>query len=44
LRITTSLGIASLEDDESAQQLLDRADKSLSLAKHAGRDCIRFLS
>ncbi len=44
LKVTTSIGIASLEDDESAQQLLDRADRSLSLAKHEGRDCIRFLS
>jgi len=44
LKVTTSIGIASLEGDESAQQLLDRADKSLSLAKHEGRNCIRYLS
>lgn len=43
-KITTSIGISSLEGEETAQQLLDRADKSLNVAKQDGRDCVRHLS
>jgi diguanylate cyclase (GGDEF)-like protein len=41
MRITASIGIASLEGGETAQHLLDRADRLLNLAKQAGRDCVR---
>jgi diguanylate cyclase (GGDEF)-like protein len=44
MKITTSIGISSLESRETAQRLLDRADRSLNLAKQDGRDCIRCLS
>jgi len=40
LPITISVGIASLEEDESANQLVDRADKALYSAKKLGRNCV----
>ncbi len=41
LRLTFSLGIASLEpQDRSPQPALDRAMTALQLAKNSGRDCI----
>lgn len=43
LKVTASIGISSLEDKETAKQLLDRADRSLNSAKQDGRDCIRCL-
>jgi diguanylate cyclase (GGDEF)-like protein len=38
LRITTSIGLAQLTDDESLDQLLSRADRALYRAKQAGRN------
>jgi diguanylate cyclase len=37
-RITISLGVAGLAEDEAAQQLIDRADHALYEAKAEGRD------
>lgn len=42
LRVTTSIGIAHYEGETSTEQLLDKADKALSHAKHAGRNRIGF--
>jgi diguanylate cyclase (GGDEF)-like protein len=39
--ITVSIGVAQLEQDETADQLTQRVDKALYAAKHAGRDCVR---
>lgn len=41
MKITTSIGIADLNGRQTAQSLLNRADRSLFLAKRAGRNCIR---
>lgn len=38
LRITTSLGLAKLHDDESLEQLITRADRALYRAKQSGRN------
>ncbi|NTV10220.1 MAG: diguanylate cyclase [Zoogloea sp.] len=38
IRITVSIGVAQLYDDESAESLLNRADASLYQAKQQGRD------
>lgn len=39
--ITVSIGVAQLEQDETADLLTQRVDKALYAAKHAGRDCVR---
>jgi len=46
-KVTISCGVACVYPDETtegldraAQQVIDRADKSLYLAKHAGRNCV----
>lgn len=38
-KISCSFGIATLNEEESEQELFDRADKALYQAKEAGRDC-----
>lgn len=43
VKVTTSIGISTLGDGETARQVLDRADRSLNSAKQSGRDCIRCL-
>jgi diguanylate cyclase (GGDEF)-like protein len=40
-KITTSIGVAALTEQESFDQLCERADQSLNLAKHSGRNCVR---
>lgn len=42
--ITASFGVAELENDEAAFHLFARADRSLYLAKHAGRNCVKRAS
>ena len=42
--ITMSLGVASLESDDIAATLIDRADAALYEAKKAGRNCVRQLA
>ncbi|WP_083989041.1 GGDEF domain-containing protein [Devosia geojensis] len=37
-RITASFGVAMLRDDDTASSLIDRADRCLYAAKHAGRN------
>jgi diguanylate cyclase (GGDEF)-like protein len=41
LSLTSSLGVAMLNVGENAEQLLDRADHALKLAKQHGRNCVR---
>ena len=38
VRVTVSLGVAELSDDETAQQILHRADMAMFEAKEAGKD------
>ncbi|QNH16341.1 MULTISPECIES: sensor domain-containing diguanylate cyclase [unclassified Xanthomonas] len=38
--LTASFGVATYQPDESAEQLLKRADQALYRAKRAGRDCV----
>lgn len=38
LRVTVSIGVATLLEGESVDRLLQRADEALYLAKHAGRN------
>ena len=38
LRVTASIGVSALRADDTAQTLIDRADKALYRAKGAGRD------
>jgi len=38
LRVTASIGVSSLLADDSASQLLHRADEALYLAKRSGRN------
>lgn len=40
LRITVSIGVASLRSDELFSSMLDRADKAVYLAKERGRNCV----
>ncbi|MGM0477531.1 MAG: GGDEF domain-containing response regulator [Pseudomonadota bacterium] len=42
--VTISLGVATLEDDDSAEELLKRADDALYQAKEEGRDRIIIAS
>jgi diguanylate cyclase (GGDEF)-like protein len=42
LNVTLSAGVAICKDNETAQQLLQRADQALYAAKHEGRDCLRL--
>jgi diguanylate cyclase len=37
-RVTVSLGVATLHQDDTAQSLIERADACLYLAKHGGRN------
>ncbi|MGL6040306.1 MAG: GGDEF domain-containing protein, partial [Deefgea sp.] len=43
LQISISLGGAEWLLGETGQQLISRADHALYLAKHAGRNCVRFM-
>ena len=40
IQLTISIGMATLEHDESAEKLLNRADKALYAAKKFGRNCV----
>ena len=40
IQLTISVGLATLEEHESATQFLDRADKALYSAKKFGRNCV----
>ncbi|QGY41027.1 diguanylate cyclase [Pseudodesulfovibrio cashew] len=42
LSVTASFGCALSDEDESAQSVLERADRQAYLSKEAGRDCIYF--
>ena len=42
ITITTSCGVAQYSGEESLKQLLEKADKALYLAKHAGRNQVQF--
>ncbi|HEY2849198.1 MAG TPA: GGDEF domain-containing protein, partial [Gemmatimonadaceae bacterium] len=41
LRVTVSIGLAVSSSGSTASQLLERADRALYSAKHAGKNCIR---
>ncbi len=41
LRVTVSIGLAVSWSGSTASQLLERADRALYTAKHAGKNCIR---
>lgn len=41
LRLTVSVGVATIETDESFAAVLDRADAAMYRAKQAGRNCVR---
>jgi len=39
IRVTVSLGLATIASDDDAAALMQRADEALYAAKHAGRNC-----
>jgi PleD family two-component response regulator len=41
-RVTISLGVAQLADQESADSLTVRANAALARAKRAGRNCVEL--
>ncbi len=41
IRLTCSIGVTVLEEDDTREQLMARADKALYLAKSAGRDRVQ---
>ena len=43
LQISISLGGAEWQPGESSEALISRADQALYAAKHAGRNCVRFM-
>lgn len=43
LRVSISLGGAQWQLGETGEALVSRADQALYLAKHAGRNCVRFM-
>jgi diguanylate cyclase (GGDEF)-like protein len=42
IKMTASLGVATLNSGEEENDFFSRADKALYQAKHAGRNCVRF--
>lgn len=44
IKITISMGLASIEADTAIEQSIERADQALYQAKHEGRNCIRVWS
>ncbi|WDI31780.1 GGDEF domain-containing protein [Hyphococcus flavus] len=38
--ITMSIGVATLNENDSSESLIERADQCLYAAKHAGRNCV----
>ncbi len=41
IQCTASFGVAVLEDEDSCDSLLAKADSALYLAKDSGRNCVR---
>jgi len=42
LKVTASLGVAELVDDETADAMIERADTALYASKQAGRNCTHY--
>jgi diguanylate cyclase (GGDEF)-like protein len=42
IAVTASVGLASLQPDESLEQLMDRADRAMYAAKYGGRNRVGF--
>ena len=40
-KVTASFGISEIKEGESMEEAVDRADKSLYLAKESGRNCVK---
>ncbi len=40
-KVTVSIGIAQVVEGKSMQDIIDRADKALYLAKNSGRNCVK---
>ena len=40
-QVTTSFGVAQVREGEDMQDVIDRADKALYLAKDSGRNCVK---
>jgi len=40
-KVTASFGVAEVKEGESMEDVVDRADKALYLAKDSGRNCVK---
>jgi len=40
-KITASFGVTKIDKGDNMQDVIDRADKALYLAKHSGRNCVK---